>query len=382
MIDPEKESKALTTLLQLKNKNRLAVSFSGGKDSLVVLDIAQRAGIKKAVFCNTTIEFDETIEYTRKISNYFTLKMDFVEPQKSFFEMVEKIGVPSRRFRWCCDILKFAPLANYANDKHIKGFVTGLRRQESKRRKFYTENDKNPLMTTRQINPIIDWSTQDVWSYIRTYNLPYNPLYEKINRIGCWCCPYKSDSEWNLIREMIPNKMDMFEKCVSNYANQMKIYDKKRFLNGGWKAYAPPLKKIIASVFQSEPCQNPDVNHCNFFFRGQSEYQVERIVKILPIISDDYFYHGKKIRITLNDNNGTRVKLKILIEKAINCVGCGACTATCPTGALSIEDGTISVDESKCIHCGNCLHTKKVKGSCIMRNYNYRRQSVFEVKNI
>ena len=69
------------------NKNAV-VSFSCGKDSLVVLDLASRIGIKKAVFADTSIEFDETYEYIHVIKDFYDI--DIIEPPNDFFNIVEK----------------------------------------------------------------------------------------------------------------------------------------------------------------------------------------------------------------------------------------------------------------------------------------------------
>lgn len=105
----EKESFALAELAELSKRN-VAVSFSGGKDSLVVLDLAQRVGIKKAVFVDTTVEFDETVDYIRSVEDFYGFKIVVLRAPVDFFGMVGHIGVPSRRFRWCCDVFKFGLL--------------------------------------------------------------------------------------------------------------------------------------------------------------------------------------------------------------------------------------------------------------------------------
>ena len=93
--------------IQFLKKNateKTFVSFSGGKDSLVALDLAIRANFNEAIFCDTTIEFDETLQYVNIISNFYGIKIDIVKAPIDFFEIVRKIGFPSRRSRWCCDV--------------------------------------------------------------------------------------------------------------------------------------------------------------------------------------------------------------------------------------------------------------------------------------
>jgi len=69
-------------------------------------------------------------------------------------------------------------------------------------------------------------------------------------------------------------------------------------------------------------------------------------------------------------------KLKILIEKAINCVGCGACTLLCKYNALSIKEGKATVDMKRCTRCLDCLRCHPFRGACIARNYAFRKLDV------
>jgi len=366
-----KESTALAEFIH-HAENNVAVSFSGGKDSLVVLDLAERTGVKKAVFCDTTIEFKETVEYVKQIQNYYNIKIDVIKPRISFFEIIQCVGIPSRKLRWCCDVFKFAPLANYARENNIKAFITGLRRTESNTRSEYTSIDYNPLVPIPQINPIVDWSTKDVWEYIHTYNLPYNPLYEYFGRIGCWCCPYKTKSEWELIKKLFPERVERLEVILYNYAEKAKIKDKEKFVkHRGWTLWSGHINKVTIGSYS--PCRAGS-EYEDLIFTGESENQVKKIVKILPILTDDFFIFAKKLRVKISGFN--KIKLNILVEKAINCVACGACTSVCRIGALNIDDEGLYVDKQKCIHCGDCIKTNILRGGCIMRNYSSKRKAL------
>lgn len=369
-----KESTALAEYIT-HAENNVAVSFSGGKDSLVVLDLAERVGIKRAVFCDTTIEFDETVEYVRQIRNYYNIKIDIVKPPISFFEMIQHVGIPSRKLRWCCEVFKFAPLANYARKNDIFAFITGLRRAESNTRSEYTKMDNNPLVPVPQINPIVDWSSKDVWEYIHKYNLPYNPLYEHFSRMGCWCCPYKSKSEWETITRLFPEKVERLEAILYNYAEKAKIKDKEKFVKRrGWIIWSGHINKVTIGSYS--PC-HAGSDYVDLIFTGENEKQVEKIRKILSILTDDFFVFAKKLRVTISDLS--RIKLNILVEKAINCVACGACTSVCRVGALYIDSEGLCVDKQKCIHCGDCINTSILKGGCIMRNYSMKRQALISL---
>lgn len=79
------------------------LGFSGGKDSVVLLDIAKRSGVKfEAVYSNTTIDPPGTIPFIRE--NYPEVKI--VNPRESFLQLVARKGLPSRQRRFCCEILK------------------------------------------------------------------------------------------------------------------------------------------------------------------------------------------------------------------------------------------------------------------------------------
>jgi len=362
------EINAIELLRSLNENNNLAVSFSGGKDSLVALDLAERAGIKKAVFVNTSIEFSETIDYIEKVKNFFSIQIDTVFPKISFFDIVEKIATPSRRFRWCCDVLKFAPLAEYASEHNITGYITGLRSSESHRRLNYQFVDNNPLLKTKQINPIINWEESHIWRYIQKYSLPLNPLYETFGRIGCWCCPYNTDNDWQLISKHFPEKMAFLKNILNDLSDRHNISNKHMFVEQfGWTKYMYPTKRNTVALMTL--CSSTST----YFYEGTSEIDVEKIIQLIGIISDNYTKIGRKLRIK---SKVEKVKVRILIEKALNCIGCGACTSICPESALSIQDNHITVDLSKCNHCYECLNTQILRGACIMRNYNPRRYAV------
>ncbi len=365
----KKEIGALSELRSIVDSNT-AISFSGGKDSLVALDLAVRAGIKQAVFVDTTIEFEETSHYVSIVEDFYGIDLTIVRAPIDFFSLVELLGFPSRRFRWCCEVFKFAPLSDYSRRRKIEYFITGLRKNEHFRRRKYKIKDTNPLVVAKQFNPVIDWTAQDIWDYILKYNLPVNPLYERFERIGCWCCPFRTDEDWRLLQEFYPEKMKQLKKALTSYAQKLGIKDMNEFVNEfGWTKWASPIEKVTGGLFSSR--SSGGENQIDLIFSGDNEGQIQRILNILPILTFDFFAAEKKLRVILDEH--LTKKLGILIEKAINCVGCGACTSTCRRGALYLKDSSICVDESICVHCLRCLNTGILRGACVARNYSPRR---------
>ncbi len=377
-----KISNALVKLAELKDSNNY-VSFSGGKDSLVTLDLAMRVGISNVVFCDTTLEFDETVEYVKDIESYYGLKITTIKAPRDFFDLVENICVPSRKCKWCCKVFKFGPLTKFAIDNKIDNYITGLRSEESNKRRHYTSTDYNPLVPIPQINPILDWNEKNVWDYIKKENLPINPLYQFFDRIGCWICPNRTDDEWKIIKNNFPEKYSILNNLLESYSNKHNIKDKENFIrNMKWTSWANPITKISAGSFK-QYYENGNLKYVDILFNADNENQIQKVINLLGILTDDIMIIGKekwvyrKLRI-----NADELKLKylnILIEKAINCKGCGACLLICPNNALELESNTLRVDTEKCTKCGNCINSNILKGGCIIRNYSPMRASLVKL---
>lgn len=200
------------------------LSYSGGKDSIVLLDLAKRAGVKfRARYLTTTIEHPETLDFVCQIP-----EVEIVQPRKTISELIIKKGFPPmRKYRYCTTELKTA----IDNDKFC---LIGIRAAESKKRANYeivqAEGKKN-----RHLYPIFHWLDKDIWQYIGRYRLKYNPLYDVgYKRVGCVLCPYSS--KWQLERELkaYPEIVEMYrESCCKAYETktaQGKVY--RDFKNG------------------------------------------------------------------------------------------------------------------------------------------------------
>lgn len=189
--------------LAMQPKIGFHVGFSGGKDSQVMLELVKMAGVKyRAVYNVTTNDPAENVRFIRK---YYPEVIFDVKPF-SYFQMIEKKGVPGMFTRWCCDIFK---------ETTGMGFVTltGVRREESRKRAAYEEISKwsrnkekrgKPDLKKMEENqfqcikghdkfmvyPILEWSENNVWEFIHKRGLPVNPCYSKYNRVGCVFCPF------------------------------------------------------------------------------------------------------------------------------------------------------------------------------------------------
>ena len=171
---------------------RLAVSFSGGKDSLVVLhQLLQKDPNILVIFVDTTISIPENVEYVKNLADEWGFDLRIYKPPKDFFtKLLEKRIWPRKNTRWCYTELKMRAFQKALRELGLDGFYTGLRREESIRRRDRPIKYWNVKARYWLVNPIIDWSSRDVEVYIKKHDLPLNPCYRFYGTTGCWYCPF------------------------------------------------------------------------------------------------------------------------------------------------------------------------------------------------
>lgn len=87
----------------------------------------------------------------------------------------------------CCAIRKIEPLARALAGK--RAWITGLRRAQAVTREALREIEQDAVHRITKFNPLVDWTEDDVWQYVRAYEVPFNRLYEQGYRsIGCAPC--------------------------------------------------------------------------------------------------------------------------------------------------------------------------------------------------
>lgn len=366
-----KELKAINLLKDYINNS--SVSISGGKDSLVALDISIKVGIKNFVFANTSLAFPGTIEYIKELEKYYGIQIEQVKAPREFLDIINDIGVPSQRLRWCCEVYKFGPLSHYVLQNKIKYLITGIRSEESRKRQNYAKISRNPLIPAIQINPILDWNKDQIWEYIKYHKLPYHPLYNKgYERLGCWMCPFQKSEGFEKLKTNFKDLYIMLENLIRKNIEKfggVGIKDSDDYIKSyAWTKNALPIKNIIKGSIEYT------IKNDQFYFNIKSDdYETFSKLKInSKLISE------KSIKYSIDDNSFTIQivsrelninKVLIYCEKQINCIGCGACRSLCLNSAIFIENQKMHIDFSKCTFCLDCLFTTKLRAGCIARNY-------------
>lgn len=178
------------------------LAFSGGKDSQVIYELAKMAGVKfTPVMSITTIDPPELMRFVRE--HYPDVR--FIRPEISYYKLIiKKKSLPTRVMRYCCEYLKEQAGAGTV-------VTTGIRKAESVKRSKRNEIEigrrysgtfdqfsvhKSVVSTCVGgkdkviMSPILNWSTADVWRFIREREMEYCRLYDEgFTRVGCILCP-------------------------------------------------------------------------------------------------------------------------------------------------------------------------------------------------
>jgi cysteine desulfurase/selenocysteine lyase len=217
------------------------ISFSGGKDSTAVLHMARKAGVTKAFFIDTGIEFPETVDFVR------SLGVEVIRKAVDFWQAAEKAGPPGKDNRWCCKLLKLHPLKLYLAEAGPCITIQGNRWYESWNRAGLEETSQNPANPLQlNISPIRNWRALEVFLYLWWQGLAINPLYDKgLERIGCFLCPAMLESEYEELKRIRPEFAERWTAFLESWAAR-KGYPAE-FSSWGlwrWRALPPKMREL------------------------------------------------------------------------------------------------------------------------------------------
>ena len=193
-MEYEKKVQSAVRLLQSipTDGGRIEISYSTGKDSDVILELARMAGIPyEAIYKNTTIDRPGSLEHAKEVG------ATVINPRYNMVQLIRKMGWPSRWTRFCCKWLKEYKVLDRA--------VQGIRRSESaSRAKRYHEPEICRVYSKKEkvkvYLPILEWTDDDVERFISERGIKCHPHYYDDSgrfcvkrRVGCIGCPLQTD---------------------------------------------------------------------------------------------------------------------------------------------------------------------------------------------
>ncbi len=208
---------AIARLKTFEPKEGYYLAYSGGKDSDTILELAKMSGVKFDAHYNlTTVDPPELVRHIMK-----KREVKIERPEMNMWQLIQKKGIlPTRRMRFCCDVLKERGGAG-------RFVITGIRAEESpKRAKRQMVHVCYKDKRKKYLHPIIDWKNEDIWEFLKSNNIEYCKLYDEgWKRLGCVMCPFSNQKKemkrWPKIAESYKRSIfkawDLIEKGDSRF---------------------------------------------------------------------------------------------------------------------------------------------------------------------
>lgn len=348
------------------------VAFSGGKDSMVLLELVKKALPHNAfmvVFGDTKMEFPDTYKLVNIVEQQ--CKEDGIAFYRAASHLGAEeawrlFGAPSTVLRWCCSVMKSTPQTLkirdiLGKDNFVGADFVGVRAEESiKRSEYEFESYGKKQKGQHSQNPILDWNSAEVWLYIYSRKLPINEAYKKGNtRAGCLFCPMgrgKADS----FRQMsYPNEIEKFVSIIRDMTDDPNI--ETYISNGGW-----------ASRKNGRDIKNNPERYIETERDGKLYIRVispktdwREWIKTLGDLPFDFSIvetaDGYEVGFPIEYNKTVLGKrFKQVFRKAAYCIGCRVCEVNCAFGCIDFSNGL------KITNCRHCQQCHEVDEGCLM----------------
>lgn len=166
----------------------LACSF--GAEDVVLVDMLQRVSPRTDIFyLDTDFHFKETYDTRDRLAERYGLTFIRVRPLLTPEEQANEHGdeLWKRNPNACCNIRKVEPLSRHL--ARYDAWITGIRRDQAPTRAYAKKVEYDSKFGLIKFNPLVSWTSEEVWNYIREHDVIYNPLHDQhYPSIGCHYC--------------------------------------------------------------------------------------------------------------------------------------------------------------------------------------------------
>lgn len=380
--------KIYNTFIEYQDKvDVFYVAFSGGKDSVVALDLVQRAlphNCFKVLFGDTGMEFPDTYETVEKIKQICAEeKIEFLQAKSKLKpeNTWQIFGPPAVTIRWCCSVHKTTPqimqLREVLQKPDFTGMAfTGVRGDESLSRSEYDAISYGGKHSGQySCHPILEWNTAELFLYIYENGLTFNNAYKKGNtRAGCLVCPMSQGKHDYMKYKNYPDDTALFiNKIITTSGKNFSKENYDRFVEQGyWRTRKSGRELNFGHdkhVFEIVKGQNViTVQKKNEYWKewaktigqvtslGDGEFSIAYEGKSYAIRTISTQEGGEQFTFPNIENSKSDIKFlslfKSVIIKSVYCVNCGYCAAECKSGCIDMANGVhIS---NQCKHCFSC----------------------------
>ena len=380
--------KIYNTFIEYQDKvDVFYVAFSGGKDSVVALDLVQRAlphNCFKVLFGDTGMEFPDTYETVEKIKQICAEeKIEFLQAKSKLKpeNTWQIFGPPAVTIRWCCSVHKTTPqimqLREVLQKPDFTGMAfTGVRGDESLSRSEYDAISYGGKHSGQySCHPILGSNTAELFLYIYENGLTFNNAYKKGNtRAGCLVCPMSQGKHDYMKYKNYPDDTDLFiNKIITTSGKNFSKENYDRFVEQGyWRTRKSGRELSFGHdkhVFEIVKGQNViTVQKKNEYWKewaktigqvtslGDGEFSIAYEGKSYAIRTISTQEGGEQFTFPNIENSKSDIKFlslfKSVIIKSVYCVNCGYCAAECKSGCIDMANGVhIS---NQCKHCFSC----------------------------